>query len=113
MVSTGETWEGFVYVSLAENPTTDLKQVLAPLRDQVVGRFDMACYQTVLRESMTWQAHWKNLSENERSLFTEAFRRASIATYASRFASASGVSFDLRFEVSHDALQAGVVIKRR
>ncbi len=43
---------------------------------------------------------WKNLSENERSLFTEAFRRASIATYASRFASASGVSFD-RAKVDH------------
>ena len=37
---------------------------------------------------------WKNLSDNERTLFIEAFRRASIAAYASRFASAEGVSFE-------------------
>ena len=63
------TWEGFVYVSLAQNPITDLNQALAPLRDEVVGRYDMACHQTVLRESMTWNANWKNLIEN----FTESY----------------------------------------
>ncbi len=37
---------------------------------------------------------WRNLNDNERSLFTEAFRRASIAAYTTRFASAEGVTFD-------------------
>ena len=64
-----ETWEGFIYVSLAEKPATRLNEVLAPFRDNIVGRFDMACYQTVMRETMTWPANWKNLIEN----FTESY----------------------------------------
>ena len=36
-----EVWEGFIYVSLADKPSTKLAQVLAPFKDQVVGRFDM------------------------------------------------------------------------
>jgi len=63
------SWEGFVYVTLAEQPATQPSQALAPLREQVVGRYDMACYQSVLRESMVWQANWKNLIEN----FTESY----------------------------------------
>lgn len=63
------TWEGFLYVNLAEHPATQPGEVLAPLREQVVGRYDMASYQTVLRESMLWQANWKNLVEN----FTESY----------------------------------------
>lgn len=62
-------WEGFLYVTLAQQPATQPSEVLAPLRDQVVGRYDMACYQSVLRESMTWEANWKNLVEN----FTESY----------------------------------------
>ena len=57
-------WEGFIYVTLAEQPQTQLQEVLAPLREQVVGRYDMACYQTLLRETMEWDANWKNLIEN-------------------------------------------------
>jgi choline monooxygenase len=64
-----EVWEGFVYVTLAEHPSTKLNEVLAPLQDRVVGRFDMGCYQTVLRESMEWNANWKNLIEN----FSESY----------------------------------------
>ncbi len=63
------TWEGFIYVTLAEDPSTRPGETLAPLREQVVGRYDMACYQTVLRESMEWNANWKNLVEN----FTESY----------------------------------------
>lgn len=37
---------------------------------------------------------WRDLNDDDRSLFIEAFRRASIATYATRFASAEGVQFD-------------------
>ncbi len=59
-----EVWEGFVYVSLAEKPATSLSTVLEPLRENIVGRFDMACYKTVLRETMIWDANWKNLMEN-------------------------------------------------
>ena len=63
------TWEGFLYVTLAQQPATLPEEVLAPLKDQVVGRYEMACYRTVLRESMVWQANWKNLIEN----FTESY----------------------------------------
>ena len=62
-------WEGFVYVSLSQNPATDLNQVLEPLRENIVGRYNMSCYRTVLRENMTWNANWKNLIEN----FTESY----------------------------------------
>lgn len=62
-------WEGFVFVSLAEQPPSDLQQVLKPFREKIIGRYDMACYQTVLREKMSWNANWKNLVEN----FTESY----------------------------------------
>ena len=62
-------WEGFVYVTLAENPTTEPSHLLAPLTEAIVGRYAMAGYQTVLRESMCWNANWKNLIEN----FTESY----------------------------------------
>jgi choline monooxygenase len=64
-----EVWEGFIYVTLAENPATSLNEVLGPLTEQVIGRFDMNCYRTVLRETMLWDANWKNLVEN----FTESY----------------------------------------
>lgn len=64
-----EVWEGFIYVTLAERPVTSLADALAPLRDNIVGRYDMACYRTVLRETMRWDANWKNLIEN----FTESY----------------------------------------
>jgi phenylpropionate dioxygenase-like ring-hydroxylating dioxygenase large terminal subunit len=57
-------WEGFVYVTLAQQPAKSLPEALAPLRENVVGRYDMACYQTLLRETMEWDANWKNLIEN-------------------------------------------------
>ncbi len=64
-----EIWEGFIFVSLSEQPATCLSTVLEPLCEQVVGQFDMGCYRTVLRESMIWNANWKNLIEN----FTESY----------------------------------------
>jgi phenylpropionate dioxygenase-like ring-hydroxylating dioxygenase large terminal subunit len=64
-----DVWEGFVYVSLADNPATTPSAALAPLRDSIVGRFDMSCYQTVMRQTMVWDANWKNLIEN----FTESY----------------------------------------
>ena len=64
-----EVWEGFIYVSLADNPETSLNKVLTTFRDQIVGRFDMSCYQTIMRENMVWPANWKNLIEN----FTESY----------------------------------------
>ncbi len=59
-----ETWQGFVYVTLTPEPATAVADRLEPLRRQVVGRYDMGCYQTVIRETMTWNANWKNLIEN-------------------------------------------------
>lgn len=64
-----EIWEGFVYVTLAEKPATSVAAALELLRGNVVGRYDMACYQTVMRETMVWNANWKNLIEN----FTESY----------------------------------------
>lgn len=64
-----DTWEGFVYVSLADKPVTSLAVALAPLSNNVVGRYDMSCYRTVLRETMAWNANWKNLIEN----FSESY----------------------------------------
>lgn len=37
-----EVWEGFVFVTLADEPDTSLADALAPLRDNVVGRYGMA-----------------------------------------------------------------------
>ena len=62
-------WEGFVYVTLAENPALQPHEALEPLREHVVGRYDMSCYRSLLRETMTWDANWKNLIEN----FTESY----------------------------------------
>ena len=64
-----DTWEGYLFVSLAEQPEIDLQQALQPFRDKIIGRYDMACYRTVLREQMSWSANWKNLIEN----FTESY----------------------------------------
>ena len=59
-----EVWEGFVYVSLNQNPEIGLQQALNPFRERVIGRYDMAAYRSVLREHMAWNANWKNLIEN-------------------------------------------------
>lgn len=64
-----EIWQGFLYVSLAETPETSLETVLATFRDTVVGRYNMAAYRTRIRETMIWNANWKNLIEN----FTESY----------------------------------------
>jgi len=59
-----DCWEGFIYVTLAQQPRYQLQDVLEPLRAQVVGRYDMSGYQTLSRETMEWDANWKNLIEN-------------------------------------------------
>ncbi len=64
-----EIWEGFLYVTLVDKPGTSVADALSPFRENVVGRFDMACYRTVMRENMVWNANWKNLIEN----FTESY----------------------------------------
>lgn len=64
-----EVWEGFLYVTLADQPAKSVAEALDPLREGVVGRYDMACYRTVMRETMIWDANWKNLIEN----FTESY----------------------------------------
>ena len=64
-----EIWEGFVYVNLAGKPSISLAESLSVLKERIVGHYDMACYKTVLRETMVWNANWKNLIEN----FTESY----------------------------------------
>jgi choline monooxygenase len=59
-----DCWEGFIYVTLAQQPRSQLAEALEPLRARVVGRYDMSCYQTLSRETMEWDANWKNLIEN-------------------------------------------------
>ena len=62
-------WEGFIYVTLSERTPASLNSALKPLQENIVGRYDMPCYKTILRETMSWNANWKNLIEN----FTESY----------------------------------------
>ena len=64
-----EIWEGFIYVSLSKKPRKGIAKSLDSLKKNIVGRYDMASYKTVIRESMCWNANWKNLVEN----FTESY----------------------------------------
>jgi choline monooxygenase len=64
-----EIWEGFIYISLAKNPNKKVSSALEGLRKNIVGQYDMGNYQTIIRESMSWDANWKNLIEN----FTESY----------------------------------------
>ena len=64
-----EIWEGFIYITLADDPAHSVADALAPLHEKIVGRYDMGRYKTVLREVMIWDANWKNLIEN----FTESY----------------------------------------
>ena len=59
-----EVWEGFIYVTLAEMPSKSVNSSLESLKDKIVGRYHMGSYKTVMRESMVWNANWKNLIEN-------------------------------------------------
>ncbi len=59
-----EEWQGFVYVSLAPVRPSPLNARLTQLTDEVVGRYDMARYQTVIRDTMPVAANWKNMIEN-------------------------------------------------
>jgi len=52
---------------------------------------------------------WRKLNDVQRTRFTSAFRRASIATYASRFASPQGVKFD--HAVVHQTLGNRVTVR--
>ena len=64
-----ETWEGFIYVSLSKKPKKGIAKSLDALKKNIVGRYEMASYKTLIRESMCWHANWKNLVEN----FTESY----------------------------------------
>ena len=64
-----EIWEGFIYVSLSKKPKKGIAKSLDALKKNIVGRYGMASYKTVIRESMWWNANWKNLVEN----FTESY----------------------------------------
>ena len=64
-----EIWEGFIYVTLDEHPTRSVNNSLEGLKSKIVGRYDMASYITVMRETMEWSANWKNLIENKNCLF--------------------------------------------
>ncbi len=64
-----EVWEGFIYTTLSNKPSKNIAQSLDELRKNIVGQYDMASYKTIIRESMNWNANWKNLIEN----FTESY----------------------------------------
>ncbi len=57
-----DTWEGFVYVSLASEPAP-LADSLAGL-SAVLGDFRMGDYVSVYAHEESWQANWKCLVEN-------------------------------------------------
>jgi len=64
-----ESWEGFLYITLSKKPSKSITKSLENFRENIVGQYDMSSYQTVIRESMSWNANWKNLIEN----FTESY----------------------------------------
>jgi len=64
-----ELWEGFIYVNLSKKQPKKVSSCLNSLRENVVGRYDMASYKTIMRKTMVWDANWKNLIEN----FTESY----------------------------------------
>ena len=64
-----ETWEGFLYISLSQKPSKSISKSLGKLSENIVGQYDMSSYKSVIRESMGWDANWKNLIEN----FTESY----------------------------------------
>jgi phenylpropionate dioxygenase-like ring-hydroxylating dioxygenase large terminal subunit len=57
-----ETWEGFIYVSLQQNPTK-IDERLGALSD-LVADFRMADYVPVFDTEETWDTNWKCLVEN-------------------------------------------------
>lgn len=57
-----EIWNGWIYVTL-NNDATSIKELLAPLDDQVT-RFDMEKYIPVVSQDHTWHTNWKLLTEN-------------------------------------------------
>jgi len=59
-----EIWEGFIYVTLAETPSRSVNSSLINLKNKIVGRYDMGSFKTVMRDTMIWDANWKNLIEN-------------------------------------------------
>ena len=64
-----ESWEGFLYITLSKKPSKSIAMSLGYLRENIVGQYDMSSYKSVIRESMSWNANWKNLIEN----FTESY----------------------------------------
>ena len=64
-----KVWEGFIYITLAKDPSKKVAPSLEELRKNIVGQYDMASYKTIIRENMSWDANWKNLIEN----FTESY----------------------------------------
>ena len=64
-----ESWEGFLYITLSKNPSKKVSESLESFRNNIVGQYDMNNYQTVIRETMSWDTNWKNLIEN----FTESY----------------------------------------
>ena len=64
-----ETWEGFIYITLSQKPRKSIAKSLGKLSENIVGQYDMSSYKSVIRETMSWDANWKNLIEN----FTESY----------------------------------------
>ena len=57
-----EIWNGWIYITL--NPDAKpVAEALAPLND-VVSRYNMENYVSVVREDHTWNTNWKLLTEN-------------------------------------------------
>lgn len=71
-----EIWEGFVYVSLARERPAPLGERLADITSQVIGRYNMAGYETVHRDEMPVKANWKNMIEN----FIESYHLFAVHT---------------------------------
>ena len=59
---TTEIWQGFIYVSLSDEPTP-LADQLAPLADALAA-YETAGFRTVHSAEEDWQCNWKCLVEN-------------------------------------------------
>jgi len=74
------SWEGYVFVSLSENRVEPIDERLREFTEQVVGRYRMERYRTIIRGEMDFEGNWKNIIEN----FTESYHvfRAHKKTFA-------------------------------
>lgn len=64
-----ETWEGFIFVSLAQVRPSPIEGRLRPFVEGYIGRYRMDRYKAIIRDEIVYRGNWKNIIEN----FTESY----------------------------------------